>query len=471
MQVPQDMENIVGTGNVLTGDAAAPFLTDWRSIFKANAFCVVRPGKAEEVARIVRYCADRYIAVVPQGGNTGLVGGATPSTDRKAVVLSTIRMNRIRQIDLASDTVTVEAGCLLQSLQEYCKKNGRLFPLSLGAEGTCTVGGNLATNAGGSQVLRYGNMRDLTLGLEVVTADGEIWNGLRALRKDNTGYDIKSLMVGSEGTLGIITAAVLKVFPLPRAQLTAFVAAGGIADCVALFQRLRLEIGADLSAFEVMAQSCLALVTATFPKQRLPLDIPSASVGWCALIEMAAADNEASSRERLEAALAEAIEAGEIEDAVIAANLSQRRDLWHLRESITLAQAQAGKGVKHDISLPISRIAEFVTTASKTLGDAFPGIAIMPFGHLGDGNLHFNVSASSKFGNDEVERSHDRIYQLVHDAVHARGGSISAEHGIGQLKRDELVRYKAANELAMMRAVKAALDPHNILNPGKVVRM
>jgi FAD/FMN-containing dehydrogenase len=430
---------------------------------------VVRPGAADEVARIVRHCAKHRVAVVPQGGNTGLVGGATPDVAGRAIVLCTTRMSRIRQIDVVNDTVTVEAGCILQTLQEQCAQKERLFPLSLAAEGSCTVGGNLATNAGGSQVLRYGGMRDLTLGLEVVTADGQIWNGLRGLRKDNTGYDLKSLIVGSEGSLGIITAAVLKIFPLPRTQIAAMVAADKLAGCVSLLQRSRSAIGTSLSAFEVMARSCLTMVTSTFPEQRLPFDGPSASADWYALIDIACADDEAGARERLETVLAHSIEAGEIVDAVIAANSSQRRELWHLRESISLAQAQAGKSIKHDISLPISSIPEFARSAREMLEAEFPGIAIMPFGHLGDGNLHYNVGATSKFGNAELERSHDKIYQLVHDAVHERGGSISAEHGIGQLKRSELIRYKSAHELAMMRAIKSALDPDNILNPGKVI--
>ncbi|RJT26112.1 FAD-binding oxidoreductase [Mesorhizobium waimense] len=469
MDLLSNFRSMLGAANVLTGNDAAPYLTDWRGVYQGAAQCVVRPATTEQVAGIVALCANSEIPIVPQGGNTGLVGGATPDASGKAVVVSTSRLSRVRGFDPENNTVTVQAGCVLQTLQEYCRDRDRLFPLSLAAEGSCTIGGNLASNAGGSQVLRYGTIRELTLGLEVVTADGEIWNGLGGLRKDNTGYDLKSLFVGSEGTLGIITAATLKLFPLPRMTQTALVATNGMASCVQLLIRLQTQIGSSLTAFEVMANECLKLVTSQFPQQHLPFDGSSVDASWFALLELSGSQDREGLGECLETMLGDALEAGEICDANIATSVEQERAFWNLRESITLAQAKGGKGIKHDIALPISKIPEFVEEMGRNLSTTFPGLSVMPFGHLGDGNLHYNVGPSPRFAEDALQRSHDRIYVMVHDAVHALGGSISAEHGIGQLKRGELKRYKTAHELAMMRSIKAAFDPMNILNPGKVI--
>jgi len=467
MGILQALEAIVGPPHVLRGADAAPYLTDWRGRFTGQALAVVRPASTQEVAQIVKVCAHERVPIVPQGGNTGLVGGATPDGSGRAIVLLMTRLNRVREVDPDNDTLTVEAGCILQAAQEQAQAVGRLFPLSLAAEGRCTIGGNLATNAGGTAVLRYGNMRDLTLGIEVVDAEGEIWDGLRGLRKDNTGYDLRDLYIGSEGTLGIITAATLKLFPQPAARTTAFLALPGVEAAVALLKRSRSGFGAALTGFELMAESCLETVTRIYPQQRVPFTSPSP---WYALLEVSDAESEAHARERFEYVLGEALEAGEATDVVIAENIAQSRALWHLRESITLAQAEAGKSIKHDVSLAISRITTFVATTDALLQARFPGLVNMTFGHLGDGNLHYNVGTSAGFPDEALTKHQAEIYQLVHDSVHAHGGSISAEHGVGQLKVGELTRYKSGQELRTMARIKRALDPLDILNPGKVLR-
>jgi FAD/FMN-containing dehydrogenase len=419
---------------------------------------------------VVRLCAQHQVPLVPQGGNTSLCGGATPDNEGRALVLSLARLNRVRSIDTENDTITVEAGCILQAVQQAAQDAGRLFPLSLAAEGSCTIGGNLATNAGGTQVLRYGNTRDLTLGLEVVTADGEIWHGLRGLRKDNTGYDLRDVYIGSEGTLGIITAATLKLFPLPVARCTALLAVPSVEDGVQLLARARNGFGAALTGFELMAGNCLQAVVRLFPQQRLPFSGESAQSPWFALLELSDSESEAHARERFEEVLGAAIDAGLATDAAIAENVAQTRALWHLRESIPLAEAELGKAIKHDVSLPISRIADFVRTTNAALQARFPGVGHVIFGHLGDGNLHYNVTPAPGQAEADLLALQPQVYGVVHDSVHAHGGSISAEHGVGQLKVDELTRYKDPVELALMRRVKRALDPAGIMNPGKVVR-
>jgi FAD/FMN-containing dehydrogenase len=461
--------SIVGEPHVLVGEAARPYLTDWRNRFTGKALAVVRPESTGQVAEVVRACIEAEIAVVAQGGNTGLCGGATPDASGRAVVLLTTRLNRIREIDTANDTMTVEAGCILQAVQESAREAGRLFPLSLGAEGSCTIGGNIATNAGGTAVLRYGNMRELTLGLEVVDAEGQVWHGLRGLRKDNTGYDLRDLYAGSEGTLGIITAATIKLFPQPVARCTAMLALPGVEAAVALLARARAGFGATLTGYELMAGRCMQLVTHHYPHLRLPFEAASAEAPWFGLLEISDSESEQHARDRFEAVLGEAIECGEADDAVIAENITQSRALWHLRESITLAEAESGKSIKHDISLPISRIAEFVALADARLQERFPGVVNITFGHLGDGNLHYNVGSSKAFAGSDLVGKQDEIYALVHDTVSAMGGSISAEHGIGQLKLDELGRYKSEQEIKVMSLVKKALDPRCLLNPGKVL--
>jgi len=459
----------VGESHVLTDTDAASYLTDWRERYSGQALAVVRPGSTDEVAAVVRLCAGAGVPIVPQGGNTGLSGGATPDDSGRAVVLSLQRLNRIRGMDLENDTMEVEAGCVLQTVQEAARDAGRLFPLSLGSEGSCTIGGNLATNAGGTEVLRYGMMRALALGLEVVTAQGDIWHGLRELRKDNTGYDLRDLFIGSEGTLGIITAATLKLYPLPVARCTALLALASIEAAIAMLTRARHGFGASLTGFELMAGDCLEAVVRCFPQQRLPFEGDSAALPWYALLELSDSESEEHARQRFEIVLGEAIESGCVKDAAIAGSMAQSQALWHLRESIPLAEKESGKSIKHDVSIPVSRMAAFVRDTNRALQQAFPGVHNVVFGHLGDGNLHYNVARGDGWTEDGLLAQQDAVFELVHDSVHAVGGSISAEHGVGQLKRDALVRYKGPVELALMHSIKQALDPQGIMNPGKVL--
>ena len=454
----------VGPAQVLTGAAdTGPYLNDWRGRYKGSALCVVRPGSAEEVAKVVRLCAEAGVSIVPQGGNTGLCGGATPMGGE--VVVSLLRLNRVRAVDAANDTITVEAGVTLQGVQEAAAAAGRLFPLSLAAEGSATIGGNLSTNAGGVQVLRYGTARELCLGLEVVLPDGRLWNGLRGLRKDNTGYDLKQLFVGAEGTLGLITAAVLKLFPRPRSRVTAWLALADPAAAVALLSRLRGGLGDRLTAFELIGRSGLELVLRHIPGSRDPLPRP---YSWQVLVE--ATDTAAEGLETLlQTVLAEALAAGEAADAVLACSEAQATALWSLRENISEAQKREGISVKHDVSIPVSRLPEFVRRAGDALAAAFPGVRIVCFGHLGDGNLHYNPSFPGATANADLVAHTENVNGIVHDIVVDLGGSISAEHGLGQLKRKEVRRYKADVEMDMMRAVKQALDPQGLMNPGKVL--
>ena len=459
----------VGPAHVLTpaDTDLEPWERDWRGRHRGRALAVVRPGNTDEVAAVVRACAAHGAPIVPQGGNTGLVLGGVPDGSGTQVVLSTTRLNRIRALDEANLTLTVEAGCVLQAAQQAAEAAGLWLPLSLAAEGSCTIGGNLATNAGGTQVLRFGNARDLCLGLEVVTADGRIWNGLRGLRKDNTGYDLRHLFIGSEGTLGIITAAVLKLVPRPAAQLTAWAAVPDLAAAVALLGVAQRGLGPALTGFEVMNHVALELVQRHFPQLAVPL--PGVAP-YAVLLETSDAEGEAHARARLEAVLDKALQDGCALDAVVAASLAQARTLWHIRESIPLAQAEEGLNVKHDISLPVSRIPAFCAEAQTELARAVPGVRLVNFGHLGDGNLHFNVQGPAGADAAAFLREHEaRIHTLVYDAVQRHGGSISAEHGIGALKAAILPRYQDAVALKLMRAVKQALDPGNLFNPGKVL--
>ncbi|HUH88190.1 MAG TPA: FAD-binding oxidoreductase [Pusillimonas sp.] len=464
-----ELVEILGSAHVLTGADAAPFVEDWRGRYRGQALAVVRPGNTQEVAQVIKWCAANDVPVVPQGGNTGLCGAATPDSSGTALVLSLGRLNRIRGIDTDNDTMEVEAGCILQAVQQAARDADRLFPLSLAAEGSCTIGGNLATNAGGTQVLRYGNARDLVLGLEVVTPQGEIWHGLRGLRKDNTGYDLRNLYMGSEGTLGVITAATLKLYPRPVAQCTALVALSSVDDAVALLSAARRGFGAALTGFELIAGFCLALVNRHYPQQRLPFEGESAQLPWYALLEISDSESADHARERFETIVGEAFEAGLIADAVIAENISQSKALWHLRESIPLAEKDAGKSIKHDVSVPVSKMSSFIDATNAALQARFPGIEHVIFGHLGDGNLHYNVARGQAFAEDELLANQDAVYEIVHDNVYRLGGSISAEHGVGQLKRDVLPKYKDPVEMALMRSIKQALDPQGIMNPGKVL--
>ncbi|HLU19553.1 MAG TPA: FAD-binding oxidoreductase [Pusillimonas sp.] len=460
---------LLGSAHVLTGTDAASYVEDWRGRYRGQALAVVRPGSTEEVAQVVRWCAASGVPIVPQGGNTGLCGAATPDSSGRAIVLSLGRLNRIRSVDTDNDTMEVEAGCILQSVQQAAREVDRLFPLSLAAEGSCTIGGNLATNAGGTQVLRYGNARDLVLGLEVVTPQGKVWHGLRGLRKDNTGYDLRNLFMGSEGTLGIITAATLKLFPLPVAQCTALVALGSVDDAVALLSVARRGFGPALTGFELIAGHCLQLVNRHYPQQKIPFEGESAALPWYALLEISDSESAEHARERFETIVGEAFEAGLVADAVIAENISQSKALWHLRESIPLAEKDAGKSIKHDVSVPVSNMSVFIEATNAALQSRFPGIEHVIFGHLGDGNLHYNVARGQAFSEDELLAQQDAVYEIVHDNVHKLGGSISAEHGVGQLKRDVLPRYKDPVEMELMRRIKRALDPDGLMNPGKVL--
>ena len=466
MSLLDTLRDAAGSANVLVDGDLSAWEIDWRKRFCGRALAVVRPGSTAEVAAVVRACATHGVAIVAQGGNTGLVGASVPDASGTQVLLSLRRMNRIRQIDAANMTLTAEAGCILQTAQEAAAAQGLLFPLSLAAEGSCTLGGNLATNAGGTQVLRFGNARDLCLGLEVVTAGGEVWEGLSGLRKDNTGYSLRDLFIGSEGTLGIITAATLKLFPQPAALMTAWAAVPSLEAAVSLLQLAQARLGPGLTGFEVMNAFSLALVG----RHVAQLTQPLAASPWMVLLEQSDTEGEAHARALFEGLLETALEAVLITDAAVAESLQQSNALWHLREAIPMAQAQEGLNIKHDISLPISRIAAFVAATDAALAQAFPGVRMVDFGHLGDGNLHYNVQAPEGVQPDDfLRRCEAQVNTLVYDAVTAHGGSISAEHGIGSLKRDALARHKSPVALQLMRAVKQALDPLNIMNPGRLL--
>ncbi|HVE89152.1 MAG TPA: FAD-binding oxidoreductase [Burkholderiaceae bacterium] len=463
----QRLRDVAGASHVLTAhEDTAPYLTDWRQRFVGRAQAVVLPADVKQVAALISACAEQRVPIVPQGGNTGLVGGATPSESGDAIVLSLKRMNRVRDIDAVNGTITVEAGCVLHDVQQAANNARRLFPLSLAAEGTATIGGNLSTNAGGTQVLRYGNARELALGLEVVLPSGEIWNGLRGLRKDNTGYDLRDLFIGAEGTLGVITAACLKTFPLPRAQVTAVFALEAVAAALALLALAQTVTGPTLTAFEFFSDTCMQLVTRHFPDQRSPFE--SAHPQYV-LLQLSDHEDEQHAAALLQALAERALDQQVISDAAIAQSTMQSRSLWKLRESITEAQVREGKNIKHDISVPISSIARFIDETDALLAQRFPGVRMVTFGHLGDGNLHYNVMPPAGMAEDLFFAQQPAIYQCVHDQVTRFSGSISAEHGIGQLKRDENARYKSAVEINLMREIKRALDPLNIMNPGKVV--
>ncbi len=460
------LTDAVGPRNVLT-DAAdmAPFLTDWRKRFTGRAAAVVLPGATGQAAAAMQSCARHGAAIVPQGGNTGLCGGATPGPAGLSVVIATRRLNRVRGIDPENDTITVEAGCTLQAVQDAALQAGRLFPLSLAAQGSCTIGGNLATNAGGTQVLRYGNARELALGLEVVLADGTVWDGLRGLRKDNTGYDLKQAFIGSEGTLGLITAATLKLFAPPRSRLTALAALDTVEAAVGLLQRMRAIAGPTLTAFELMSRDSLQPVAAVLGLQRLPLEpLPP----WAALLEISDHEDENHARSLLEAGLDPGAGAPVL-DAVLARSLAESQRLWALREAIPEAQARAGGNVKHDISLPVSRISGFVRETSLALARRFDWVQPVVFGHLGDGNLHYNVGCRAGVPPQTAFDHEQALNDIVYEAVQAAGGSFSAEHGLGQLKRGAAIRYKSEVEVSLMRAIKRALDPDGRMNPGKLL--
>jgi FAD/FMN-containing dehydrogenase len=460
------LRDAVGPANVLAGGDLGAWEVDWRKRFAGRALAVVRPGSTAEVAAVVRLCAADGTSIVAQGGNTGLVGGSVPDASGTQVVLSLARLDRVRGIDAANLTMTVEAGCILQRVQEAAAQAGLMFALSLAAEGSCTIGGNLATNAGGTQVLRYGNARELCLGLEVVTAAGEVWEGLSGLRKDNTGYDLRDLIVGSEGTLGIITAATVKLHPRPAAVLTAMAGLPTLAAAVELLALAHATLGPGLTGFEAMNAFSLGLVRKHFADLRQPL----AAAPWTVLVEHSDVESEAHGAAALESLLERGLERGLVDDTAIASSIEQASAMWHLRESIPLAQAAEGPNVKHDIALPASAIVDFVAVTDAALRRAFPGVRLVDFGHLGDGNLHYNVQCPEGIDAAEFLRLHEHdVNTVVYDEVVARGGSISAEHGVGALKRGELVLRKSPVALAMMHAIKRALDPSGVLNPGRVL--
>ena len=459
--VLERLRQLLGPAYVLTATVdTAPYLTDWRGRYRGAALAVLRPGSVAEVQGVVRLCAAAGVPMVPQGGNTGLCGAATPDGSGEAVVISLGRLNRILEVDTANDTLTLEAGCTLAQAQAAAQAAGRLFPLALASAGSCQIGGNLSTNAGGVQVLRYGNTRDLTLGLQVVLPNGELFDGLRGLRKDNTGYDLKQLFIGAEGTLGIITGAVLKLFPLPKTQITCWLNVASPLVAVDLINAAKTVFDAQLTAFELISETALGLVLAHIPDSTRPGSVSP----WYVLAEFSDTDPAA-----LSAWLDRQMEAGVVSDGVIAQSAGQAKKLWALRENISEAQKIEGVSIKHDISVPVSCIPEFLTAADTALVRAFPGIRVVAFGHVGDGNLHYNLSKADAQDNAAFLAAQPAVNRIVHDTVHVLNGSISAEHGIGQLKRDEILRYKHPLEMTLMRSIKQALDPRGLMNPGKLL--
>jgi len=445
-----------------------PWLKSWRDNWRGAVPLIVRPATTAEVAEAVRICAETGTPIVPQGGNTGLTGASQPHDDMSEIILSTSRLNRIREFDLANDTVTVEAGCVLATIQAAARQHDRLFPLSLAAEGSCQIGGNLSTNAGGTQVLRYGNARNLVLGVEVVLPDGRVWDGLRGLRKDNTGYDLKQLFIGAEGTLGIITAAVLKLFPRSTDVATALVATPDPEAAVALLSRARAAFGEQVTTFELMQRIALDFALRHVPGVVDPL---AETHPWYVLLEVGGQGAPGGLAERMAGFLAEAAEAGEARDAAIAASEAQAQALWKIREAIPEAQNHEGASIKHDVSVPLSRIGEFLRRGEAALEKAYPGVRVVAFGHVGDGNMHFNPAQPLSADKAAFAAEREAVNRIVHDLAVSLGGSISAEHGLGRLRMAEAERYKPPVELDLMRTIKRALDPANIMNPGKVVRL
>jgi FAD/FMN-containing dehydrogenase len=458
---------IVGEAHVVTGDAdMAPHLVENRGLYKGASPMLLKPGSTEEVSEILKLASETGTAIVPQTGNTGLVGGQTPSADGTQIILSLERMNRIRDIDPLANVLVVDGGCILADVQKAAEKIGRLFPLSLGSEGSCRIGGNLSTNAGGTAVLAYGNMRQLCLGLEVVLPTGEIWDGLRRLKKDNTGYDLRDLFIGAEGTLGIITGAVLKLFPQPAGHQVAFVGLASPEQALHLFEKASNLCGTALTGFELMPRIGVDFTTRHIPGVRDPL---SSIHDWYVLIDISTNDSAETAQVMVETLLEQGLEAGLIEDAVIASSVAQQKALWHMRESMSDAQKPEGGSIKHDVSVPVSKIPAFMAEAQEGVLAAMPGARICAFGHLGDGNIHYNISQPVGADKAEFLARWREMNAIVHGIVLEAGGSISAEHGIGQLKRDELAKIRSEIEIDLMRRIKRAFDPAGIMNPGKVI--
>ncbi len=458
------LQAIVGSRHVLTDEVdMAPYLVEWRGLFRGRAAAVVKPGSTEEVSAVLTLSNAEGLRIVPQGGNTGLVGGQTPWETGDEIVLSLVRMNRIREVDAESDTMTVDAGVTLLAAQEAAEAAERLFPLSLASEGSCTIGGNLSTNAGGTAVLAFGSARDLVLGLEVVLADGRVWNGLGKLRKDNTGYDLKHLFIGAEGTLGIITGAVLKLFPRPRSTIAAFCGVQSPAAAVELLTLVKARAGASLITFEITPRFGVEMAV-----RHMGCRDPLASAHpWYVLFEVASQDEDDG--ETVEEIVVEALEGLVVEDAVLAQSPDRRDAFWQIRETMSAAQGFEGGSIKHDVSVPVSVVPELIEKVDAELEAFLPGIRPFPFGHLGDGNIHYNVSQPVGMDRAEYMALWDPVSAIVHKHVLAAGGSISAEHGIGRLKRRLLADTKDPVALDLMRTIKAALDPKGLLNPGKVL--
>lgn len=463
----QRARDIVGASHFFSDTTdLAPYVIDARKRYTGRALAMAKPGSVAETVALVKLCAETHTPIVPQGGNTSLCGASVPDGTGTALIVNLSRLNRVRAIDTVNNTITVEAGCVLAAIQQVAVEAERLFPLSLAAEGSCEIGGNLSTNAGGVQVLRYGNTRELTLGLEVVLPSGELWEGLRGLRKDNTGYDLKQLFIGAEGTLGIITAAVLKLFPKPRGLATAVIGVASLGDVLRMLEFTQARAGERLTAFELMSNFCVNLVLKHCPSTQRPFtkDFPQ-----YALLELSDTQSAETVGPLLESLLAEAIERGIVADAIVAQSEAQRRALWALRENISEAQGMEGKNLKHDIAVPISAIGEFVRVTDAALEAAYPGVRPVTFGHVGDGNLHYNIAHPLSSNEQAWLAEMQAVQRIVHDSVAHFGGSISAEHGLGQTKRGEILRYKSAVEMDLMRAIKRTLDPLGIMNPGKVL--
>ena len=458
---------IVGAANALTAPAdTLPYVTEWRNLWHGTTPLVLRPRSTAEVSAILKIAHAENLPIIAQSGNTGLVGAQVPDESGREIILSLTRMNAIRAIDAEGYTLTAEAGVTLRTVQETAENHDRLFPLSLASEGSCMVGGNLSTNAGGINVLAYGNARDMVLGLEVVMADGRIWNGLRALRKDNTGYDLKQLFIGGEGTLGVITAAVLKLWPRPREKATAFIGLQSPAHALTLFQSLKSACGPGLTAYELLPRLAIDFLLRNYSKYRDPLANRHA---WYVLMDMSGATAGGATRAALESELAAALEAGTVDDVVIAQNLEQQRTFWAMREDLSETQKPEGGSIKHDVSVPIARIPELIARGDAAAEQRMPGIRPLPFGHFGDGNLHYNMSQPVGMDKTAFLARTPEISKIVYDLVLELGGSISAEHGIGRLKREQLREVKSPLELEMMHAIKTAFDPKGILSPGRIL--
>ncbi len=461
------MEAIVGASHVLTGaEEKAPYLSEWRGYYHGASPAVVRPGSAHEIAEVLKLANRTGTPIVPQGGNTGLVGGQTPDESGREIVLSLERLDTIRSVDAAGAMIVAEAGVVLENLHIAAEEAGMLFPLTLGSQGSCRIGGNISTNAGGTQVLAYGNTRNLVLGLEVVLPTGEIWDGLRGLIKDNSGYDLKQLFIGAEGTLGIVTAAVLKLFPRPRGQVVAFVGIEKASDSLALLKLARERAGVGLTAFELMPRIAIEMLTTYLDGARDPLE---SAHPWYVLMEIASGKDEPDAQALAEDVLSAGFEAGIVTDAAIAQSVAQARDFWRMRHALSEIQKHEGASIKHDVSVPVPRMADLIAAGSAAVEELVPGVRPVPFGHIGDGNLHFNFSQPVGMDAKAFMARAQEVHRTVHGIVAGMGGSIAAEHGVGRYKRTLLKDVKSEVELDMMRKLKRAFDPNNILNPGRIV--